>query len=63
MTGSLEVGKFADFIVIDKDFLDPKAVPDNKVSNIKVLMTVISGAVVWTHKDAPTALKKLPHVY
>ncbi len=63
LTGSLEVGKFADFIVIDKDFLDPKAVPNNKIGDIKVLMTVISGAVVWTHKDAPKSLKKLPHVY
>ena len=62
-TGSLEVGKFADFIVIDRDFLDTKAVPDDKIGDIKVLMTVISGAVVWTHDDAPEALKKLPHVY
>ncbi|MCH8095516.1 MAG: amidohydrolase family protein [Proteobacteria bacterium] len=63
LTGSLEVGKFADFIVIDRDFLDTKAVPDDKIGDIKVLMTVISGAVVWTHDDAPEALKKLPHVY
>ena len=63
LTGSLEVGKFADFIVIDKDFLDSKAVPDDKIGDIKVLMTVISGAVVWTHDAAPGAFKKLPHVY
>ncbi|MCZ6813912.1 MAG: amidohydrolase family protein [Alphaproteobacteria bacterium] len=63
VTGNLEVGKFADFIVIDKDFLDSKAVPDDKIGDIKVLMTVISGAVVWTSDAAPEAFKKLPHVY
>jgi hypothetical protein len=63
LTGSLEVGKFADFIVIDKDFLDPKAVPDDQIGDIKVLMTVISGAVVWTDEKAPEAFKSLPHVY
>ena len=63
VTGSLEAGKFADFIVIDRDFLDTKAVPDAQIGDIKVLMTVISGAVVWTDDDAPEAFKKLPHVY
>jgi predicted amidohydrolase YtcJ len=38
--GSLEVGKFADFIVADKPFLSG---PDSGVRDNKVLMTVIAG--------------------
>jgi hypothetical protein len=38
--GSLEVGKYADFAVIDKDYLSG---PDTQVRDNKVLMTVLSG--------------------
>jgi len=63
VTGSLEVGKYADFMVIDKDFLDPVEVPDTEIGEIDVFMTVIGGATVWTNETAPNIFKQLPHVY
>ncbi|MGK0298602.1 MAG: hypothetical protein ACI9XC_002224 [Gammaproteobacteria bacterium] len=45
--GSLEVGKYADFAVIDKDFLSG---PDTEVRHNKVLMTILAGET--RYKDA-----------
>ncbi len=42
--GSLEVGKFADFVVLDKD---PRQVPATEISNIKVLETWMGGKMVF----------------
>lgn len=42
--GSLEVGKLADLIVVDKD---PATVPPEQISVIKVLRTVVGGRVVY----------------
>ncbi|MGK0297992.1 MAG: hypothetical protein ACI9XC_001610 [Gammaproteobacteria bacterium] len=63
LTGTLEPGKFADFIVIDRDFLDHTVVPDDEIGDIKILMTQIGGDVVWTAEDAPQVLKELPHYW
>jgi len=41
--GSLEPGKFADFIVLDRDYL---TVPEPEIANTKVLMTVVGGKVI-----------------
>ena len=41
--GTLEPGKFADFIILDKDFL---TVPESEIPNLKVLMTVVGGKPV-----------------
>ncbi len=40
--GSIEVGKFADFIILDKDIMTVDA---NEIPNIKVLRTVVGGEV------------------
>ena len=40
--GSIEVGKFADFIMLDKDIMTVDA---NEIPNIKVLKTVVGGEV------------------
>ena len=63
ISGSLEVGKVADFQIVEKDFLDIKAVPDLEIDHMKVLMTVVGNNVVWTNEEAPAAFKSLPHFY
>jgi predicted amidohydrolase YtcJ len=43
-TGSLEAGKLADLIVIDRNALD---IPAEQIADIKVLLTVVGGRVVY----------------
>jgi len=42
--GSIETGKLADMIVIDKDYL---TIPEDDISEIKVLLTIVNGKVVF----------------
>ncbi|MGY3302863.1 putative amidohydrolase YtcJ [Pseudomonas sp. PvR086] len=44
VVGSIEVGKFADVIVLDKNFMQ---VPDDELARNDVLLTVVGGKVVW----------------
>jgi predicted amidohydrolase YtcJ len=46
--GSLESGKLADLIVLDRDYL---TVPVEEISTLKVLMTMVGGKVVHLTKD------------
>lgn len=41
--GSLEVNKWADFIVLDRDYL---TIPEDEIENLRVLMTVVGGKIV-----------------
>lgn len=43
-TGSLEVGKLADLIVLDRNFFK---IPSEEIADIKVLQTVVGGVVVY----------------
>jgi predicted amidohydrolase YtcJ len=43
-TGSIEVGKLADVIVLDQNIFD---VPVTSVSKTKVLLTVLGGKTVY----------------
>ena len=42
--GSIEPGKLADLIVIDKDYM---TVPEDEISTIEVLLTMMGGRVVF----------------
>jgi hypothetical protein len=41
--GTLEPGKWADFIVLDRDYL---TIPEDDIENIRVLMTMVGGRTV-----------------
>jgi hypothetical protein len=41
--GSLEPGKFADYLVLDKDYL---TVPEEQIPSIRILMTSVGGEIV-----------------
>jgi predicted amidohydrolase YtcJ len=44
--GSIEPGKLADLVVLDKNPLDPK-IADADLSEIKVVATIIGGEIVY----------------
>jgi predicted amidohydrolase YtcJ len=44
VVGSIEVGKFADLIVLDKNFME---VPEDQLARNEVLLTMVGGKVVW----------------
>jgi len=48
MTGSIEVGKEADFIVIDKNIFE---IDVNKISEIIVLKTILAGETVYQSEN------------
>ncbi len=51
-TGSLEAGKQADFIVLDRDIL---TVPENEISDIQVLETYLAGRPVYGQPSNATS--------
>ncbi len=44
MTGSVEVGKYADLIVLDQDLFQ---IPIQDVSDVQVLLTLLEGEVMY----------------
>ena len=46
--GTIEVGKLADFVIIDRDYL---TIPGDEISELNVLMTVAEGKVLYEDED------------
>ena len=46
--GSLEVGKYADRIVLEKNFMQA---PEEELARNRVLLTMVGGKVVYERKD------------
>ncbi|MDJ0698292.1 MAG: amidohydrolase [Woeseiaceae bacterium] len=46
--GSLEAGKWADFIVIDRDYFE---IPASEIDDIRVLQTWVGGKLMYSHGD------------
>lgn len=49
-TGSIEVGKFADFVMVERDLID---IDPNEIGEVKVLATFVGGGVTYASPDAP----------
>jgi hypothetical protein len=47
LKGSIELGKLADMIVIDRDIL---SVPKEEIKDVKVLTTIVDGRIVYQRK-------------
>ena len=45
--GSLEAGKLADLVVIDRDYL---TCPEDQIKDIEPVMVVVDGKVAWEGK-------------
>ncbi len=43
--GSIEIGKFADFVILEKDIMK---IPEDEVPNVKVLATFVNGEKVYS---------------
>ena len=44
VTGSLEIGKYADIIVLDQNLLE---IPSNDIAKTSVVQTIFKGEVVY----------------
>ncbi|MGK0296729.1 MAG: putative amidohydrolase YtcJ [Gammaproteobacteria bacterium] len=45
--GSLEEGKFADLLILNKDYFDEDVVPDAMIKTIRPLMTMVGGSIQY----------------
>jgi predicted amidohydrolase YtcJ len=53
LVGSIETGKAADFVVLNKDFL---SVPDEEIGQIDPVWTVVGGTTVYTEPQFATSV-------
>ena len=44
LKGSIEIGKLADLVVIDRDILN---VPNKEIMDIQVMMTIVGGEIIY----------------
>lgn len=55
-TGSIEEGKLADFICIDRNIFD---IPENQIAQTQVTLTVLGGVVVYENGGAPSSVEEM----
>ena len=55
--GTLEPGKLADYIVLDKDYM---TIPEDQIPSIQVLMTAVGGKIVHLHSSLAAELAMQP---
>ncbi|HWP85480.1 MAG TPA: amidohydrolase family protein [Terriglobia bacterium] len=58
--GSLEPGKFADFLILDRDYL---TVPEEEIPKLQVLMTVVGGKTVHLRRELAAEIGMAPVGY
>jgi len=46
--GTLEPGKFADLLILDGDYM---TVPEEQISEIPILQTIVGGKVIWQNTE------------
>jgi len=49
ISGTLEAGKWADYIILEKNILDHNEVPDDEISETVVLLTMLNDKPVYQH--------------
>ena len=48
ITGSIEVGKFADLVVLEENLFEVKS---SQIGEVKVLMTMFDGEIIYQNDD------------
>ncbi|HEX4927850.1 MAG TPA: amidohydrolase family protein [Burkholderiales bacterium] len=49
--GTIEEGKLADLVVVSDDYFDSRAVPDERIKDLRSVLTVVGGKVVYDDLD------------
>jgi predicted amidohydrolase YtcJ len=49
--GTIEQGKLGDLVVLSADYFDPVAVSDERIKDLRSVLTIVNGEVVWNDLD------------
>ena len=47
LLGGIGVGRFADLAVLEANIFDSDAVPDDEIRNLKSVLTIVNGEIVF----------------
>jgi predicted amidohydrolase YtcJ len=45
--GGIGVGRFADLVVLRKNFFDEREVPDDQIRSMNSILTIVNGEIVY----------------